>query len=329
MASLSKTLGSYPTRVERLSALGRSGTALWVKRDDLTHPVYGGNKVRKLERILARAKEHGATRIVTIGAAGSHHVLATAIFAAEMGIAVDAVLVPQPRTPHVADNLRASLAQGLRAFPVRSYAGVPWAVLRRLGPGATFVPVGGSSLTGAMGYVDGARELAAQIRAGDLPEPDAVVVTLGSGGTAAGIVAGLALEGLATRVIAVSVSTPAVVVAWTTRLLARRCARRAGGRIGWGDVMRRLIVDARYLGAGYGHATAEGDRAREVARTVGLTLDATYTAKTFAAALDLVASERYRNVLYWHTLSSAPMEPLLARAASEASLPAPLRALLR
>ena len=329
MPSLPRPLGVYPTRVERLDALSRGSTSLWVKRDDLTHPVYGGNKVRKLERILARADDQGATRLVTIGAAGSHHVLSTAIFAASIGIAVDAVLVPQPRTSHVVDNLRASLAQGIRPLPVRSYAGVPWAVVKRLGPGVAFVPVGASSVTGAMGYVDGARELAAQVRRGELPEPDVVVVTLGSGGTAAGLVAGLSLEGLKTRVIAVAVAPPAAFVAWTARLLARRCARRAGGRIPWSDLSRRLGVTSKYLGEGYGHATVAGDRATAIARGQGLALDATYTAKTFAAALDVVASERYADVLYWHTLSSAPMAPLLARAPSEASLPEALRALLR
>src|SRR5271165_3541870 len=95
--------GRYPTPVGRLSPLSTDRSELWVKRDDLTNPEYGGNKVRKLERLLARALERGARRIVTVGAAGSHHVLATAIFGRRVGLEVEAVLVPQPGTGHAAE----------------------------------------------------------------------------------------------------------------------------------------------------------------------------------------------------------------------------------
>src|SRR6185437_5602609 len=115
-------VGHYPTPLEPLPQLSRPGSALWVKRDDLTHPLYGGNKVRKLERILAEARKKGATRLVTVGAVGSHHVLATTIFGTQAGFEVEAVLVPQPRTAHVVANLRADLAHHLQPFPVSGYA---------------------------------------------------------------------------------------------------------------------------------------------------------------------------------------------------------------
>src|SRR5215472_6673366 len=98
-------LGSYPTPLEPLEALSRPGCSLWIKRDDLTNPLYGGNKVRKLERLLADAKQRGAQRILTVGAVGSHHVLATAVFGRRAGFEVEAVLVPQPRTAHAVDDL--------------------------------------------------------------------------------------------------------------------------------------------------------------------------------------------------------------------------------
>ncbi|MGH7437038.1 MAG: pyridoxal-phosphate dependent enzyme, partial [Polyangiaceae bacterium] len=106
-------IGAYPTPVERLSPLSTDRSVLWVKRDDLTSPEYGGNKVRKLERILEHARARGARRIITIGAAGSHHVLATTYHGRKAGLEVEAVLVPQPGTPHVVEVLRASLAAGL------------------------------------------------------------------------------------------------------------------------------------------------------------------------------------------------------------------------
>jgi D-cysteine desulfhydrase len=321
-------LGSYPTPVERLDALSSPDSTLWVKHDDSAALDYGGNKVRKLERILARAKEDGAERLVAIGAAGSHHVLATAHFAARVGIGVDAVLVPQRRTDHVVENLRALVATGARIFPVRWQALMPFVALRlSLARGARFVPLGGSSVDGAMGYFDAARELAAQIRAGELPEPDVIVVTLGSGGTVAGIVAGLAAEKLHTRVVAVAIAHPVWYLALSARRLARACARRAQSEIGSLD--DRLVVEGRYVGAGYGEPTAAGERAMSDAGLSGLVLDATYTAKAVAAALDLVRGGAQRNVLYWHTLSSAPIAPLLVDAPSEADLPASLVRLLR
>ncbi len=319
--------GTYPTPVERLDTLSTSHTTLWVKRDDLTHPVYGGNKVRKLEKILAAARARGKRRLVTIGAAGSHHVLACAVHGARAGFAVEAVLIPQRRTEHVVENLRADLACGATLGPVRWQAAVPLAVLVRVKSDTCVIPMGGSTVTGTMGYVDAARELAAQVRAGVMPEPDWIVVTVGSGGTAAGLAAGLALEGMTSRVLGVMVASPRPVVGAMTRYLARAAYRRAGGS-NPRAVRGRLVLTGRYLGRGYGEATSAGDRAIERARDVGLGLDDTYTAKTFAAALDLIDSGN-GTVLYWHTLSSAPKAPLLEGAPEESALGASLERLLR
>jgi 1-aminocyclopropane-1-carboxylate deaminase/D-cysteine desulfhydrase-like pyridoxal-dependent ACC family enzyme len=305
-----------------------------VKRDDLTGEPYGGNKVRKLEYILADARARGATRLVTVGAVGSHHVLATTLYGESAGFTVEAALMPQPRTEHVVEVLRAGLGHGMRPLAAGSYAAVVAKLIPRVvGRGAYFVTVGGSSPRGSLGYVDAARELAAQVRAGEMPEPDLVVVALGSGGTAGGLAAGLELEGLRSRVVGVVVAEPAWFVALRARRLARACLRLAGGRRparGWLDA--RLEIDRAWLGLGYGFTTEAGTRAMQAAEGVGLVLDPTYTAKTFAAALDRV--ERLRDapapktVLYWHTLSSAPMAPLLAGAPEEVAVPAAVRRLL-
>lgn len=302
--------GNYPTPVEHLQALSNAKTALWVKRDDLTHAVYGGNKVRKLEHLLADAKARGKRRILTLGAAGSHHVLATTIFGRAAGFEVEAVLVPQRRTAHVEANLRADLAQGLHARPARTWVGAAIGTILRWRPDAYLVPMGGSTVIGSMGYVEAARELEAQVRAGAMPEPDRIVVTVGSGGTAAGLCAGLASTSLKTRVLGVMVAPPASIVAGLTRWLIRRCHRASGGTAPR-DALGRLELCVDYMGKGYGEPTAKGDHAEEWAASMGLALDPTYTAKAFAATLDLVESGRHEVVLYWHTLSSAPMGPLL------------------
>jgi 1-aminocyclopropane-1-carboxylate deaminase/D-cysteine desulfhydrase-like pyridoxal-dependent ACC family enzyme len=328
-----ETLGTYPTPVHSLAALAAlaaPGASLWVKRDDLTSPLYGGNKVRKLERLLSAARARGATRIVTVGAVGSHHVLATAVFARRMGIGVDAVLVPQPRTDHALADLRADLAQGVVVVPASTYPEAAMHIGRRLVRAEyAYIPVGGSNLNGALGYVDAARELAAQVRAGLLPEPDLAVVTLGSGGTVAGLAAGFVLEKLRTKVLAVTVAEPAFVVARAARRLAVACVRHEGDETVTSRVLDRIEVDERWLGPGYGFATPQGEDATRRAAEVGLTLDQTYTAKAFAAALDAVATRRGETILYWHTLSSAPMDPLLQGAPDEDRIDVRIAHLLR
>lgn len=316
--------GTYPTAIEPLRALSSDKCALWIKRDDRTHPLYGGNKVRKLELLLPDAIAKNKSRIVTVGAAGSHHVLATALFGARAGLRVEAMLVPQRRTSHVEESLLADLGQGLIAHPARTFVGAALGMLVRSRGDGYMVPMGGSNVVGSMGYVEAARELAAQVREGVMPEPDLVVVTVGSGGTAAGLAAGLAACGLRARVLGVIVATPPFAVRWLTRHLMRRCYARTGGRD------RSLIADRirftlAYLGKGYGEPTPEGERATALAAEHGITLDPTYTAKAFAAALDVVRMGDHPTVLYWHTLSSAPMEPLV----SKRELPAELRSLLK
>ncbi|MGH7270443.1 MAG: 1-aminocyclopropane-1-carboxylate deaminase/D-cysteine desulfhydrase [Polyangiaceae bacterium] len=324
------SIGTYPTPVQRVEALSTPGCDFWVKRDDQTNRELGGNKVRKLEHLLADALEHGAKRLVTVGAAGSHHVLSTAYYGRRVGLEVEAVLVPQPMTDHVLDVLRAGIAQGLRVFPASTWAKASTIVVRRIAAGSRFLSIGGSSVTGSMGYVLAARELALQVRAGLLPEPDVCVVALGSGGTAAGLAAGFEVEGMKTRVAAMCVSEPPWAIPIIARMLARACVRRAGATAGVeGGLAERLSVNSRFLGGGYGHPTPEGARATAIAwRAAELSLDPTYTAKAFAGALSLSRARRDGNVLYWHTLSSAPMDPLLRAAPLPDELDPAVRALL-
>jgi len=317
----------------------------------MTHPLYGGNKVRKLDALLLEARRKNARRILTFGAAGSHHVLTTALFAAAQGLRTGAILVPQRATPHVVDTLRASIAEGVEVYPAGGYAGVPYAFALARQRGDYVVPPGASNPIGTLGYVEAALELAAQVRAGEMPEPDAIVVPVGSGGTAAGLLAGLELAGSKSRVLGVSVMKgPFVrrhVVSLARRTFTLACSLGIGAP---SDEMKALARDAASLrtrfgerfeldeqcvGPGYGEPTPAGERALSVAeRELGLELDPTYTAKAFARALAWLAApvmgsrEAPVNLLYWHTLSSAPLAPLLERAPSLAALSPRVRALL-
>src|SRR6266542_2404482 len=163
MARARNVIGRYPTSVQQLKRLSSASCELWVKRDDLTSDLYGGNKVRKLEEILYAARERQGKRIVTIGAAGSHHVLATTIHATRAGFRVAALLTPQPYGERAEENMRAAVGQGLDAHPVAHLASLPWTLSRMLRAGDYFVPPGGSSVVGSLGYFAAAHELIGQV----------------------------------------------------------------------------------------------------------------------------------------------------------------------
>ena len=317
-----------PTPVRRIDALSDGPLEVWLKDDGLSHPLYGGNKVRKLEYVLADALTRGAKRIVTSGAVGSHQVLATALFGREYGLPVVAVVCPQRRTTHAEQMLRATLASGAELVPVGSKPAVGIRTLSVLRRGDYLLPPGASNVVGTLGYVAAARELVTQIRDGDAPDPDVIVVPLGSGGTAAGLLAGVVREGLRARVVAVSVGTYASVSRAMVLSLAYAALRRDGGEASLGALSRCLEVDGHYLGRGYGEPTEAGLEAMARARELGLVLEPTYTAKTFARLLQQTTEQQNpEKWLYWHTLSSAPLTPLMGSAGDRA--PDALAALLR
>jgi len=312
-----------PTPIERLD---ESTCSLWVKRDDRIAPLYGGNKVRKLERLLGAARASGKSRILTIGAAGSHQVVATALYGQQEGFEVAAVLVSQPSSEHARNNLRVALAHGLRPIVASSWAAAPALATAHLRKDRYLVPLGGSNALSSVGFVDAAREVAAQVAAGVMPEPEDVVVAMGSGGTAAGLAVGFEAAGMRTRVIGVAISPPVRLVS----MLAQRLVKSTGELVGLtpGRIARareRLVLERSWLGRGYGHATPEGEAATSEAARLGLALDATYTAKAFACALSR-ARKKSGTILFWHTLSTAPMDPLLA---SAPELPADVARLFR
>ena len=215
---------SLPTPVRRLAVASEAGQ-LWIKQDGLTHSLYGGNKMRKASLLLADAARRGAKRILTIGAAGSHHVLATTLFAPEFGVCTAAVLTPQPGTAHARNVLARALGAGLEPLPAASSVAVPLVLARAYRRRDYFIPPGGSNALGAAAYAVAVEELEQQVLEGHMPTPDWIVVPLGSGGTAAGILAGLVRSRLPTRLLAVSVLRNPVDGAWV-RLLAKRVLSR-------------------------------------------------------------------------------------------------------
>lgn len=315
--------GTYPTPVERIEPLSTRSTSLWVKRDDLTSPLYGGSKLRKLEPLLAEALARRATTVVTLGAVGSHHVLATGVFGKIAGLRVEGILLGRPESAHVLEVLRASIAQGIRLAPAASYRSAAAELAARARAGAYVIPAGGTNLLSSAGVVAAALELGQQIRSGLLAEPDLIVLALGSGGTAAGLAAGVVEAGLHSRVLAIAVAQPLELFAQSARRLAQQLVAPSLRP----EVLRRLEIDSSYLGDGYGRPSSAGAEAEERASRVGLVLDDTYTSKAFAAALDRVAEGRVSHVLFWQTLSSAGLAPLLIGAPSASEIDPELRRL--
>lgn len=273
-----------------------SGRPLLVQSDALRGTRYGGNKARKFEGILAEARRVGATRLVSVGAVGSHHVLATAIFAQEAGLRCRCYVVPQPDVPSTRMNVQYALAAGAEIVPVRTEAEAALRLAWSLGePGSLAVPVGGSSLAGTRPYVDAVAELG-----NDGAKLRTLVLALGSGGTAAGIAVGGALARAPWRVDAVATSGPLWVVRALARSLVLRLLPRRPRLLA--DAWRRLRLVETQLGAGYALATAASVHALKVAAHMGLELEPVYTAKAFAHVLELDARGE-TGLGFWATAS--------------------------
>ena len=310
------------------------GHDVFVKHDDATHPRYGGNKVRKLEYLLADARARRATDLVTVGAVGSNHVLATTVHGIAAGFRVEALLVPQPGSPYVERNLRADLAQGAVLSAASAWQ-VPWRIVARVialrmhGRVPYVIPPGGSSPTGARGYIDAVDELRRQLVTLGIREPDVCVCALGSGGTLAGLIAGYRLYRLTGAVWGVRVTERWMSTRTRVASLANRAMALAAPHVGPRAVTSadvRVVTDQ--LGHGYGHSTDAAREALDLFARDDITFDLTYTGKAAAGLLAMARSNPTRQrYLFWNTLSSAPIGALTCDRAAE--IPAPLRALMR
>ena len=327
------TLANYPTPVEKLQNLGKavSYDNLWIKRDDKSSDAYGGNKVRKLEFILADAKKQGCKWVVTYGGIGTNHGLATTIHAGRLGLKTALILISQPLTDHVQENL---LLDGHYGAEIH-YAGnmaigaLQTAAVYLKHGNVYFIPPGGSSTLGSIGYVNAALELKQQIDAGLLPEPKYIFCALGSKGTMTGLLLGCRLAGMKTQVIGVRVAAE-----WVTRTddiwkLANRMAgllRKYDKNVPDLKFSRKDVqVIHEFFGSEYGAVTSAGEQALALMqRTEGIALELTYTAKTVAAMLDCVKKHREPGdapVLYWHTFNGVDFSKELAGDHDYARLP--------
>jgi 1-aminocyclopropane-1-carboxylate deaminase/D-cysteine desulfhydrase-like pyridoxal-dependent ACC family enzyme len=312
-------LADLPTPLERMERLSAGlGVDLWVKRDGLTHPVYGGNKIRKFEFVFGDVLRRHARAVLTGGGLGSHHTLAMAVIARQLGLRPVCSYYCQPITEEALLNLRRSPPLGIDAHFCGDYVGLVLSFvaqfarwLLRTGRPPYFIYPGASSTLGILGYVNAAFEIRDQLREGQIREPDALYVAVGSCGTFAGLLLGSRLAGLGSRVVGVRI----IEEDQANRDKIVRLANRAA------HYLHRLdpslppvelqpgeveLVDG-YVGAGYAHPTEQAIRAVEQVREAeGLPLETTYTGKAMAALLDHAARHPSSRLLFVDTFAERP-----------------------
>lgn len=301
-------LSTWPTPLERAPRLavrlGLAADDLWIKRDDLTSLGGGGNKVRKLQYTCGDALRAGATTLVTSGAAQSNHARLTAAAAARLGLKCVLVLGSQPPSVTqgnlVLDHLAAASLvwaghQDQQALHDRVLAAADDA--RDRGEVPYVVPFGGSSSLSALGYVDAAVEIEAQ-----LPGIDQVVVAVGSGGTMAGLVAQLGVR----RVVGIDTGAGPDAASAVRDIVEGMSSPLAGvDGLAGPDGLDGLQINRNQIGDGYATLTpAARDAMLLAARTEGLFLDPTYTARALAGLAELVADGKVvagQRTVFLHT----------------------------
>lgn len=321
-------LFTAPTPLEHLPRLSATvGREVYIKRDDATQFALGGNKVRKLEYLVADAQRLDADTLVTAGAIQSNHVRQTAAAAARLGMGCVALL----ENP-IGTNDRNYLSNGNRLLldlfgaEIELVANLDTADLlleqtaerlRQQGKRPYVVPIGGSNALGALGYVRAGLELAEQIKATGVTFA-AVVLASGSAGTHSGLALALAEQLPALPVIGVTVSRPVATQLPKVQSLAQRTADLLGMALP--DCFTVQLWDE-YFGPRYGEANAGTLEAiKLLASLEGVLLDPVYTGKAFAGLLDGISSKRFAGdgpLLFLHTGGSPALFAYQCAAASE------------
>jgi D-cysteine desulfhydrase len=320
-------LGLFPTPVEKVDSLG-SALGLdrfYIKRDDLSGAVYGGNKVRMLEFLLGGALRADAKEVVTVGYAGSNQSLALAIYADWLGLKCSSYLLPQANAHYVRRNLLASFSHHARLRSC-NYLSLVWGVLGAViraalhdGTLAGMIRPGGSSPLGIAGYVNAAFELKEQIDAGLLPEPDRIYVPLGSMGTTIGLMLGLKVAGVRSRIIAVRVLEARFASPWLLRRLYRDTSaflHKLDPSFPEIDCQpKALEFRDDCLGDGYAQFTAKDVESAKLMREhCGIIMSGTYSAKAFSALVDDARKGVLKDetVLFWNTYNSRDLSSIVS-----------------
>jgi D-cysteine desulfhydrase family pyridoxal phosphate-dependent enzyme len=297
-----------PTLIEALPQLREllgGGPRLFIKRDDAIAFAFGGNKVRKMAFVGARAQADGADTLITAGGVQSNHARVTAATAAKLGMR--AILVANGVEPNArtANALLDSLLGAQIVYVPSREEREPKILeiverVRAEGRRPFAIPIGASTPLGALGYALAVAELVDQ-----MPAPDVIVLSTSSAGTQAGLVAGCRLLGLPTRIVGISADETSAVLRPHVRAIVSGIADLLDmdpHKLRKGTAIE---VDDRFVGDGYGIPTDASREALElVARCEAIFLDPTYTSKAMAGLIAYVRQQKLvenQTVLFWHT----------------------------
>ncbi|MBO0695185.1 MAG: D-cysteine desulfhydrase family protein [Verrucomicrobia bacterium] len=299
------TFAHLPTPIEALPRLSDAlnGPRLLIKRDDLTGLAFGGNKTRKLEFLLAEARDHGAKTLISGGALQSNHCRQTAAAAARFGFKCILVLTGEkPRHPSA--NLLLDELFGAEIVHVAERKDRDRIIQEKFDRAAKeglkpyLVPYGGSNATGALGYAFALKELVEQnCRA------DWIVFATSSGGTHAGLLLGRRVFGYKGKVLGISVDESEEWLKQHVPDIASSASEKLGKRIEF--TAEEVLANANYCSAGYGVLTgSEREAIRLFATCEGLLLDPVYTGRAAAGMIDLIRKgffQKDETVLFLHT----------------------------
>lgn len=302
------SLAHLPTPIDRLDRLSKhlGGPEMLIKRDDQTGLAFGGNKTRKLEFLVADALAAGRDHLITTGAPQSNHCRQTAAAAARLGLGCSLVLRGQPPAA-TNSNLLLDTLVGAHLYwtgerPASEVMSEVAAELQAMGRKPYVIPLGGSNVMGATGYVLAMQELTEQLNEAQL-KVDHIVLASSSGGTQAGVVLGAQIYDFRGSVLGVSIDRPADDLKTQVSALATATATHLG--LGTMAVGQSVVVNDDYLGEGYGiMSESEREAIRLLAQLEGILLDPVYTGRAMGGLIDLIrwgAFTRRQTILFWHT----------------------------
>lgn len=328
------SLGYWPSEIKKLEALSEYLHAnIYLKDegdcgglDENGDMCFGGNKVRKLEFLLADALAKGYTSVLTYGGYASNHMVATACYAQKLGLQAIGLLFAQNPPPNISRNLLLDLYFGAHIFECPQHRllnedEIASFLNEHDLPPSYVIPVGGSNILGVLGVINAVFELRDQIAQGLLPEPDLIFVPFGSMGTTAGLLLGIKLAGLKSQVRAIKVTNTEkynaqnlfALIKDTNEFLYKldetiplcissEIAQWSARIFLWN--LFDVSICQEYIGDGYAYATEAGEHAQILFKDLEhITLDQTYTAKAAAALIHdcEVNKDTNRVILFWNT----------------------------
>ncbi|MCX7832600.1 MAG: D-cysteine desulfhydrase family protein [Ignavibacteria bacterium] len=298
-----------PTPLHKLEAISKYlEVNIYCKRDDLTGFAFGGNKTRKLDYLIAEAKEKSYNTIVTTGGFQSNFCRITAAYAVKEGLEAYFVLGGKKRPNKLTANLLLMKMFGAKLSFIETEDWDLWESeamkladrLTQRGKKVYRMPIGGSNSTGILGYIDCFNEIVSYEKKNNIYF-DFIIHASGSAGTQSGLLIGKAVNNWNGKIIGISVAKSAKQLINEVLKLSHEGGKKYNVKVNYKDV----IVDDKYIGKGYGVPTQKASEAIKIfAKLEGILLDSVYSAKAAAALIDYCRKKQFKkkqNILFIHT----------------------------